>query len=285
MQLVGDVSPYGPLILDGDFLYFGTYEDIQRIRRDGTGSSQVQVSSVRMRSDSYLMNETAFAMDDGYFFWNHASPRGIHRSNRSRTGASLKITSEIGGVATDGRFVYFMSLGALTERPFSRVDRDGTNLVHLLEGPSYWSGTPNAFVLDESHAYVAFENRIERVPKAGGPAEIVVQGDGIWTNLLLASGDRIYWSNYEIQSVKKTGGARSSLATCETRPDSMAIEGGDLFWICGQSLYTKPISGGRERVLVDGRIANREHGFFSALAVDSDAVYYTEATGIMRLAR
>jgi len=280
--LVSNVTTHGPLIVDGPDLYYSTWKEIRRIGKDGAGGSKLLVDSGEL--EEYPTAAT-FALDQNYIFWS-SRYSGTVRSYRSG-GGSVQMSTEGGGVATDGQHLFFMRRGALTNRPFSRIDREGTNLLRLLEGSRYNSigAGPLAILLDETHAYVAFPRWIVRVPKEGGEPEDIATDLNIYGAAMAATEKSLYLSvPGGIMSVPKAGGAPWTVTECEGAYGAIAIEGGDLFYICGQDLYTKPLNGGPARALVRS-LDNRTQGFKSGLAVDSTAIYFSEQNRILRLAR
>jgi len=86
----------------------------------------------------------------------------------------------------------------------------------------------------------------------------------------------------EIMKLDKRGGSPATLASGQVEPGSLVVRGGDVYWISHRPSHIMrvPASGGQPVAIV-------EAGNPSALAVDQDSIYWTDASAglVMKAAR
>ncbi len=179
-------------------------------------------------------------------------------------------------LATDGQYVYWVEDGGLSL--VYKMAVNGGPIIPLGSGP----GPAGRIRLDATHVYwLAHEDEIDRVPKAGGPTERVAGPiPGSVTDFAI-DGTSIYLSEWDQATIVKTplsGGAitpLTSLPADQTR--RIATDGVKVYWIDQLDVGS---------ITVDGRTLTPIHsgvlsGPFSSntIALDNQSVYWTEVAG------
>lgn len=155
------------------------------------------------------------------------------------------------GLVVDDEAVYWTNAGADGEGAVIRLAKAGGQPVALVTGLS----SPGELAADEDHLYWTSKSAgVERIAKLGGHAETLVSANAVSVGIAVDE-DSVYFGNLlagEIQSVAKTGGAVTTLASTSLKEiPGMQLEGNTLFWHDGNtdSLMQMPTTGGTPAAL------------------------------------
>ena len=212
--------------------------------------------------------------------WNikRVSTAGGSRVPQRVANADFYITD----IATDGVNIYWVE-----DQPYSivrSVPVSGGAIATLGAGP----GPAGRIRLDGTYVYwLAGEDEIDRVPKAGGaPQRLVGPISGLITDFAIDA-NNIYvseWDGAEISKAPITGGATTPvivLGPDQTR--RLATDGGKVYWIDQQSVGSATPDGDTSVFIYRGALSDPYSS--NGLAFDSQSVLWTEmATNTIRKA-
>jgi hypothetical protein len=156
--------------------------------------------------------------------------------------------------------------------------------------------SPTAIALHATNLYWTdgppFQGRIMTVPIAGGAPSPLATSLSPTPNALAVDGSQAYATTElgtTIVSVPLSGGTLRTLATNQTGPTALLLDGGFLYWVlqgnafeASGALARMPVSGGTPQILAEGQADP------FALTMDSTAIYWVNHSDpgqVMRLAK
>lgn len=163
-----------------------------------------------------------------------------------------------------------------------RADLDGNNEVVVAQVLA------RPLAVDATHLYFANNNNVQRVPLAGGPAQVIAMGFDASYELTLDA-MRVYWSSADtVESVAKDGTGRLTLAIGQGYASGLASDGVHLFWLDHNACAIRrvPVGGGPEQTLWqnDPKDLGVCVGGTTEIALDDKYVYWG-GNSVQRLAK
>ena len=133
---------------------------------------------------------------------------------------------------------------------------------------------PGPIAVDAANVYVSEGWWIKRVPRTGGAASLVSQGNFYVTSLDVDS-TNVYWVEDDLGNVRRAplaGGASTLVGSGNGKPFDLRVSGASVYWLLGLDRLLKVPTAGGAVATVAGSLRAAE-----ALAVDADYAYFTES--------
>jgi hypothetical protein len=177
----------------------------------------------------------------------------------------------VGILALDATHVYFID-GYRGDAKLVRVAKTGgkaETVAHIGENVG-------ALALDDANAYVATDEAIQRVAKAGGkPASIASEKTSCFSRcgLALDATHAYFTTKTGVRRVAKAGGAAADVAATSSEASSVALDDAHVYWVDGAGITRAPKAGGAAQV-----IAKMTGSTHDSIFVDAGRVYWTDGT-------
>lgn len=189
-------------------------------------------------------------------------------------------------IVVDGNTRYWATAGTFSGGFLNGtvMRHDGSTLTQLVGSQVY----PDGVAIDSTYVYWTtigtsaggyLDGSVRRVPRAGGPEEILVQDLNFATGLAYADGHLYFGTKTAINVIDlATPNQYTVFETTPKKPSLLLVDGGDLFWtessMAGR-VMRKPLDGSASTVLASGIL----HPF--GLAADATHLYFAQrGTGI-----
>ena len=183
-------------------------------------------------------------------------------------------------IADEG-YLYWLNEGLKAEgKPgIFRVAKSGGKVETVWDG----KGVEGIAIANGSvYAIVPREEKVLRIPKAGGKAEVVI-ADHPGLSAIVADEQYVYWTSEEgIVRVPHTGGAPKAVVTGLSPPMGLSLDRGKLYWysVIDGKVMGAPGSGGTPRRLVQPELTL--HSYF---AHDGDLFWALGSQGKVEIRR
>lgn len=185
-----------PIVADATHLFVATTINVHRFPIAG---GPMQLLAAAADADWYGSYE--IAVDDQRVYWT--TGKTVESVGKDGTGPlTLAADQEYtGGVASDGEHVFWLDINNPAGCELRRVPVGGGAVEAL------WTGDPNnqaprkcspgtaRIALDDEHVYWGGD-LIQRVPKAGGPVELVTECGVRYLRDILVDATHVYWLNF-----------------------------------------------------------------------------------------
>lgn len=139
-------------------------------------------------------------------------------------------------------------------------------------------GSARTLALDSSHVYYSTDTEIRKVPLDGSEEPTSLAAAGVVAELVVAD-DSLYYADTTAKKLLRLpidGGEPLELAEV-VAPVRLAVYGGEVFFLQGQSILAVPIDGGEQRSL-----GNRAAEAALGVIVNDDGVYVSFYGSFMR---
>jgi hypothetical protein len=130
-------------------------------------------------------------------------------------------------------------------------------------------GNPRALTLDSSYVYYSTDTEIRKVPLEGGVKPTTLAAAGIVPEIVV-DGDSLYYVDTTAKRLLRLpldGGETLELAEA-IAPVSLAVYGGEVYFLQGPSIFAVPIDGGTRR-----SVGNNAAEAALGVVVNDDGVY------------
>ncbi|CAN5468054.1 hypothetical protein BH10CHL1_BH10CHL1_30070 [soil metagenome] len=200
-------------------------------------------------------------------------------------------------ILVDDAFVYYVTGGTVASQQegtnnIKRIALKNGEVSVLVKGGEQIPDT--VLALDEQFVYWSNGSDILRVPKMGGPSEVIVAGAPMPAEMLVDD-DNIYWliwggENAPPQPVMfapKQGGKAKPLTAPESAPNGLSLDSKAVYWMASTGIRTVAKSGG-EATSVYANPTPKQ--VMSGLIQDTENFYFAQMTAqgsiaLMRLAK
>jgi hypothetical protein len=182
----------------------------------------------------------------------------------------------VGGIATDGSYVYFAHSQLETYRVV-RVPVGGGAIEVITEFPATPSDlgeAPRRFALDATRLYWIDSSSLRAAPLSGGPRETIADGLDAPIGLVLDGEsafvveDASWWGGGTVRRIPLDGEAVTVVLSGLDMPGSLALDGSRVYWTEHWRLGAAPRSGGPTRTLASGI----EDAYFRIVVVGDDVL-------------
>ncbi len=282
----GIPEPFGVTVL-GDSVYWTSYfgDSVGVARKDGTGTPTTFAADPKFARPWGITSDGTSI----YFAAQDLSAPGVFKcppGSCQGAGALVQIsTKRSRDVAVRGGVAYFTGFG---DSVVYKVNTDGTGEVAI----DATITQPFKIAVDATHAYVTSNLfKIVRIPLAGGPHEDFGDNSGDLAGGIFVDDQRVYWTYAFYTAAGRAFAKDKTTSTVVTyankaqNPLAIVADDANVYWI---SLGT----GDKARLRTDGKlhvcpkagcpaagatilVDSLENG--NALALDKDAIYFTEA--------
>lgn len=187
-----------PLGVDADHLFAATTISIERLPLAGGPREQI-VGHVDIEETWYYSYE--LALDDQRVYWTTGGT--VESVGKDGTERRTHATGQKypGGVASDGEHVFWLDINDPAGCTLRRTPVGGGAVEVLWTDPTPFMiprdcspGTAK-IVLDDQHVYWGGD-LVQRVPKAGGPPEVVAECDALYVRDIIVDDTHVYWLNH-----------------------------------------------------------------------------------------
>jgi hypothetical protein len=239
------------------------------------GGASVRVAAAVADAPSSL------ATDGTRVYWSEvpAGGSGVLWSSPVGGGSPKIVTQgptvmDVGGLAVDATDLYW-TLGIINDGAVYGVPTGGGTMTTLATGQQQ----PGPIVVDSANVYWANVYSIMKYPKPAGPAVALATALSARVMGIAVDATYVYWTqdNGLVLRTPIAGGTPQTLASGESGPAELAVDGVNLYWsAAGQtswqgSVRRMPLLGGSgPTTLIDGL------GLPGSISVDATRVYVAE---------
>lgn len=200
-------------------------------------------------------------------------------------------------ILVDDAFAYYVTGGTVASQNegtnnIKRIALKNGEVSVLVKGGQQIPDT--VLALDEQFVYWSDGGNILRVPKAGGPSEVIVAGAPMPAEMLVDD-THIYWliwggenaPPHPVMFAPKQGGQAKPLTAPESAPNGLNLDGDAVVWITPGGIRTVPKSGGAATFVYANPTPKQG---MSGLIQDAENFYFAQMTAqgpiaLMRLTK
>jgi len=256
-QSFGYNTPKG-IAVDATSVYFTVWTSngrVMKVGKDGTGLQDLATAQNAPFD---------IAVDSGAVYWTNANSgqvMTVAKSGGTPTELAGGQPSPY-GIAVDDTYVYWVDNGngSSTSGKVMRRAKDGSGSVTELVSARPF---PYSIAIDDTHMYwteYATSGSVYRARKDGTDVQPVATAQK-WPYIVALYEDKVYWTNQSsnggaVMVASKAGGNASILASDNSNPRGITVDGSGVYWTSFSSDLIKfiPLAGGTPLVLAEGGI-------------------------------
>lgn len=254
----GNLGSYGTVAKSGDWIYYSNYQGFYKVKTDGTMKTKLS-----NRHAAHIN-----VVGDWIYFKEGINGGGMYMYRMKTDGSNeMKLSlsyDNIHWLQVVGNWIYYIGDGAY----LGKMRTDGTNRTGI--STDYIPPHEGKIIINGEWIYYlnGFDNGCLYKIKLDGTGKTKLD-DEMFTNYITASGDWIYYSNYNgFYKMKNDGTSKVKLANSVGYPNVV----GDWIYYASENKYKK--------MKLDGTAVTAlgayENGFIS---IFDDWIYYADYTG------